>query len=365
MKESATSNRFRFDFRIFSILMLLAVVPFLIGSWWLFRSYRTSHLELVGAHLGESAEMAFGLIDSYLQHQIIAVAGLAEVPTLRDAIRTGNEDLRKNLEDVRKAIPAMESSWSTLDRKSAQVRSILDNPASDFLRRYISIEKTYREIMVTDFLGRLVAATGKTSDYYQADEDWWKETYGDGRRGSVYIGDVKYDESARAYSMELAQPFIEPEGGVIGVIKVVLDAQDIHRLIGSMRAGPSITAALIRAKGDVISAPGFGLMDRTYPATLDILNAREKGRRYLITTSSPPLMFGLTPRNFQDVYPHLNWIVVTTGPVDDLLGPLPQHGRYFVAMVVVILLLSLLATLVLSRVESRPALEQDPHLEAL
>ena len=76
-------------------------------------------------------------------------------------------------------------------------------------------------------------------------------------------------------------------------------------------------------------------------------------------------MLGLTPKNFQDVYPHLNWIVVTTGSVNDLLGPLPQHSRYFVALVVVILLLSLVATLVLSRVESRPALEQDPHLEAL
>jgi hypothetical protein len=365
MKETVTSNKFRFDFRIFSILMLLAVVPLLLGSWLLFGSYQEAYLDMVGAHLGESAEMAFGLIDNYLQHQIIAVAGLAEVPTLRDAVRTGNEDLRRNLDDVRKAIPAMESSWSTLDRKSPQLRSILDNTASDFLRRYISIEKTYREIMVTDFLGRLVAATGKTSDYYQADEDWWKETYGDGRRGSVHIGDVKYDESAKAWSMELAQPFVEPEDGVIGVIKVVLDAQDIHRLIGSMRAGPSTTAALIRAKGDVISAPGFGLMDRTYPATLDILNAREKGKRYMITTSSPPFMLGLTPKNFQDVYPHLNWIVVTTGPVNDLLGPLPQHSRYFVALVVVILLLSLVATLVLSRVESRPALEQDPHLEAL
>ena len=103
MKEPAASNRFRFDFRIFSILMLLAVVPLLMGSWLLFRSYKAAYLEMVGAQLGESAEMAFGLIDNYLQHQIIAVAGLAEVPTLRDAVRAGNEDLRKNLEEVRKA----------------------------------------------------------------------------------------------------------------------------------------------------------------------------------------------------------------------------------------------------------------------
>ncbi len=363
-------SKFRLDFRILSILLLLAAIPLFLGSWWLFKSYESAYLDMVGNNLSESADMVFTSLNSYLQNQIIVVAGLTEVPVVREVVKKGNLDLGKNLEEVRKAIPAMESRWPSLDRKSLELRAILDNDASDFLRRYSAIEKSFREIMVTDYLGRLVAATGKTSDYYQADEDWWKECYGEGRRGSVYVGDISYDSSAKVYSLELAQPLVEPEGGVIGVIKVILNAQDVHSLIGSVRAGPSTSAALIHAKGSVISAPGYSILDQaTFPGTLEILNAREKGRRFIVTSTSPASIFGLadpkTQEDFKVQYPHLNWILVTTGPVDSILGPLPQFRRYFMALVVGIVFSTLVATFILSGVESRPIVEQDPHLERL
>lgn len=366
MNGARSRNKFRIDFRILSILLLLSAVPLLLGAWWLFQSYEDAYLDMVGNNFSKSADMVYSQINAYLQNQIIVVAGLTEVSELRSAVERGNQDLTKNLEEVRKAIPAMEVKWPSLDTSSPELKAILDNSASAFLRRYSAIEKSFREIMVTDYLGRLVAATGKTSDYYQADEDWWKESYGDGRRGSVYIGDIGYDSSARVYSMELAQPFVQPDGGVVGVIKVVVNAQDIHSLIGSVHAGPSASAALIHAKGSVISAPGYSILDQaTYPGTLDILTARERGRRYFVADTSPAAIYGLAEKNFQDAYPHLNWIVVINAPVGAALGPLPQLRRYFMALVVGILLLTVIAALILSRVETKPLLEQDPHLERL
>src|SRR6266542_4273488 len=266
MTGTENKAKFRVDFKVLSILLLLATVPLLLGSWWLFKGYESAYVEMAGNNLSESADTALAYINSYLQNQIIVVAGLTEVPVVREAVKKGNLDLGKNLEEVRKAIPAMENRWPKLERNSPGLKAILDNEASQFLRRYGATEKSFREIMVTDYLGRPVAATGKTTDYYQADEDWWKESYGDGRRGSVYVGDVSYDASARVYSIELAQPLVEHGGGVIGVIKVILDAQDIHSLIGSIRVGPTTSAALIHAKGTVISAPGYSILDQaTYP----------------------------------------------------------------------------------------------------
>jgi hypothetical protein len=166
--------------------------------------------------------------------------------------------------------------------------------------------------------------------------------------------------------MELAQPIVEPNVGVIGMIKVVLGAQSIHSIIGSFHAGPSATAVLLRAKGEVISAPGYDLMDkRTYPATLEILTAREKGRSYFVSNTTPAAVYGLAQMNFQQLYPHLNWIVVTTGPVAGVLGPLPQMRRYFIYLVVAVVLAGVVAALLLSRVESKPTIEADAHLERL
>jgi len=369
MNGTENKAKFKIDFKVLSILLLLAAVPLLLGSWWLFNGYENAYLEMAGNNLSESADTALAYINSYLQNQIIVVAGLTEVPVVREVVKKGNLDLRKNLEEVRNAITAMENRWTKLERNSPELKAILDSEASQFLRRYGAVEKSFREIMVTDYLGRLVAATGKTSDYYQADEDWWKESYGDGRRGSVYVGDVNFDTSAKVYSMELAQPLVE-NGGVTGVIKVVLDVQDIHSIIGSVRGGPSATAALIHAKGTVISAPGYSILDQaTYPGTLDILNARERERRYFVSSASPASIFGLpdskTLKNFRDLYPHLNWMLVVTGAVKELVGPLPLLRRYFAALVAGIIVLPVLAALILSRVETRPVLEQDPHLERL
>ncbi len=366
MSEIKKTGGFRVDFRILSILLLLAVIPLLVGSWWLFRGYENAYLDLAGSTLSQAADTVYGSINNYLQDQIIQIAGLTEVPVLREAVRQGNIELRRDVEATRRSIPKIEEEWPGLKPEDPMLLRVIDNPASRFLRRYMNANRSYREILVTDFVGRLVAASSKTTDYYQADESWWKETYGDGKRGMVSIGDITFDDSAKTYAMELAQPFVEQDSGVIGVIKVVLDAQRIHSIIGSFRAGAPITAVLLRAKGEVISAPGYNLMDqRTYPATLDILNARERGRAYFITDSPQRSIYGLMQSSFQSIYPRLNWIIVTTGEVSKVLGPLPQMRRYFIYLVIAVVLAGLVAALLISRVESKPTIEEDVHLEKL
>ena len=73
----------------------------------------------------------------------------------------------------------------------------------------------------------------------------------------------------------------------------------------------------------------------------------------------------MTQRSFTELYPHLNWIVFASGKVADIKGPLPQLRKYFIAIVIGMFLMVWIATLMLSRVESKPVLEEDPHLERL
>ncbi len=366
MKNPSQNGNLKIDFRTFFILMLIGAIPMLVGTWWLFNGFRDSYQELAGLRLSDTAETGFGMVNSYLQDQIIAIAGLTEIPSLRDEIARGNQDLKKNLDEVRKSIPKLEAEWPKMERESPLVKQIVDNPGSRFLRRYAQVDKNYREIIVTDFLGRLVATTGRNVGYYRALQDWWKETYGDGQRGTVYIGDVYYDAGSHSYLMDIAQPFIDPDNGVIGIIKVVLDTQGINGLLGSLQGASGTSTSLIHAKGDVISAPGYSILQQTaYPATLEILNAREKNRKYFVSSSLPGTLIGMSGRSFPQLYPHLNWIVFSTARTRDVLGPLSEFRLYFVALLVGVFVLVLTATIMLSRVESRPVIEEDPHLERL
>ncbi len=366
MKLTKANLKFIIDFRMMSILLLIAVVPFLLGTWWLFSSYQETYLETQGTGLAEAADMAYNYLNTYLENQIIEIAGLTEVPVLREAIEKKNLDLGRDLNEVRKEIVAIGQRWRNLDYKSPEVSAILDNPASEFLRRYTTVRAPYREIIVTDFLGRTIAATGKTSDFHHANDDWWKSAYSDGQKGGIYVGDIHFHESARSYLFDIAQPFVGPKGGVMGVIMVGIDAQEIHSLIGSLRSSFEGTASLIRADGTVISSPGFGYPDkRPFPGISDILNAREKGKRYVITPSEPRAIFGLNARSFLDMYPHLNWILTISSPVRSVVSPLVNLRQNVIILMLVVVVGTFLVTLWLSRVESKPVLEEDGHFDQL
>ena len=70
----------------------------------------------------------------------------------------------------------------------------------------VAHDRIYREMILTDRQGRLIAASNPTTDYFQGDEDWWLAAFDDGRRGRVSIGDVRWDPSARAYAIEISAP---------------------------------------------------------------------------------------------------------------------------------------------------------------
>jgi hypothetical protein len=366
MNPKESKWKFIVDFRMLSILLLIAVVPFLLGTWWLFSGYQETYLDAQGSSLAEAADMAFNYLNNYLGNQIIDVAGLTEVPVLREMIEKKNLDLNKDLNEVHKEIVTFAQRWRDLDYKSPELKAILDNPASEFLRRYTTIRVPYREIIVTDFLGRTIAATGKTSDFHHANDEWWKAAYADGHRGAIYIGDIHFHESIRSYLFDIAQPFVDPKGGVLGVIMVGIDAQEIYSLVESLRSSFDGTAALIRADGSVISAAGYGNQDkRPFAAVNEILNGLEKGKRYVISQSEPRTIIGLNPRSFVGMYPHLNWILTISSPVRSVVSPLSNLRLNVVILLLVVTVGTFLVALWLSRAESRPVLEEDAHFEKL
>ena len=88
--------------------------------------------------------------------------------------------------------------------KSRFLNNVLENSVSQLLRNYNRVAIAFREILVTDVYGRLVAASNKISDYFQADERWWLYTYLEDS-GSRYISDFHFDESVDVYGIEVGQ----------------------------------------------------------------------------------------------------------------------------------------------------------------
>ncbi|NLW85802.1 MAG: HAMP domain-containing protein [Planctomycetes bacterium] len=136
-------------------------------------------------------------------------------------------------------IRAIEQQWDQLSPEEEPVQGILSNSLAGLLRQFMAIDKRFVELLITDRHGNLIAATNKTEDYFQADEQWWTRTYASGG-GAVYLGSIHRDISADAWSIEICVP-IRHDLEVVGIVKVVTDVGEWlggkSRDIGEFNAG--------------------------------------------------------------------------------------------------------------------------------
>jgi hypothetical protein len=120
-------------------------------------------------------------------------------------------------------IESLDRKWRAAKGVDDFIRPYLANPCSEKLLDIQEEVAGLSELFLTDVRGLNVCQTNKTSDLYQADEDWWVQTFAGGK-GKDHHGELEYDESAKAESIPLYIA-LRASGSeeVIGVLKAVID----------------------------------------------------------------------------------------------------------------------------------------------
>ncbi len=151
-------------------------------------------------------------------------------------------------------IAEIEDAWPSLTPNDPLLEGILQHPIDPLLRRLLRTDPRLVEVFVTDRAGHLIAATSKTTDYFQGDEAWWKAAYAEGK-GQIYVPPVGYDRSAGCWSIDLCIP-ISRDGEVVGVAKAVMD---VSRWMDSPRRAvfdKTVGLMLVSEEGDVVYREG-------------------------------------------------------------------------------------------------------------
>ncbi|HEY7120219.1 MAG TPA: sensor histidine kinase [Tepidisphaeraceae bacterium] len=168
-------------------------------------------------------------------------------------------------------IKRIEDSWPALRENQGILAQILNN---ELAARWTSVARArprFTEVMITDATGRLVAATDKTSDFFQADEEWWQSCW-NGGQGRTLISDVIFDKSAippdggppGALVADLCLPIYDHPGGdgaaapprkVVGIAKISLDATWMLRQVDVGVGGDEVPRAawLVRSDGRAVN----------------------------------------------------------------------------------------------------------------
>jgi hypothetical protein len=147
----------------------------------------------------------------------------AENPIVVEAVRQANSKPVKRLDEIIQ----LDKEWVEGRPEPEWVNQFVNNPCAEYLKQLQSGKDgergLYAEIFVTDRQGCIVAASRKTSDYWQGDEDKFVKAFADGE-GAVFIDEAAYDESTQTSLIQVSVPVLDPNSGkAIGVMTVGLN----------------------------------------------------------------------------------------------------------------------------------------------
>jgi len=231
---------------------------------------RSAH-EKDDVHLKVTTDLVAGSLESYFSREAAGAAALARVPKVIEEVRTlGAKPY--NQEHVRE----LDKKW----RAGEEVDNpILENELSRFLQSFIgSDDSPYRELLIADARGRLIAASNRTEDYDQLDDSWWPAQSRDGQTkfdmqcGSsplqcTSLADVAFDPSADATAFALIVPIVS-DNHVHGVLKAVVDTSTLNTMM-------SLVYSNVVLKGRLLGNDGRDVLEPSFTPTPEIHKAIE------------------------------------------------------------------------------------------
>jgi len=188
---------------------------------------RTELEQQVGLNTKRLAEQVSATIGNNLETQLRLLQTVGT--QFEESAAEASNSQTGSPEDILVSINRLDTTWTSATDDSPIIRNVIDNTLADELREFQEISPEHVELFVTDRYGANIAATNRTSDYYQADEDWWQAAYNNGE-GSTYIGQPEFDASSQTFALILAVPLFQ-ENEVVGILRSTLDVSTLVRLV--------------------------------------------------------------------------------------------------------------------------------------
>jgi hypothetical protein len=330
----------RLNVRVFSVFLVVGLVMLAAASYFVIGIGQAGLRNAWGEHLRQVADQTAAAVDTYVFRLVIDASVLAHVPEVREA--------------------ASDAATPASAKKVA-----------GFLAEVTRQNPLYRDLILTDRQGRVVAASGPVPSTITTVGR--KEAFGDGTRGRLVVSDVRYDARAGAWTIEIATPIEGAEERVDGVLLAVVDVREIGAVLGGVRMGATGDAALVREDGSFVFAQGRVDPNARFFAT-DLLRERlaqaKKGEPQTplqfgaSTADGTPRLVGVAVSQLKATFPHMAWIVAVSQGEDELFAPVRAQAT----SLMVVLGLTTIAVLLFAfwysiRLAALPELEEiDMHL---
>ncbi|MFA5251286.1 MAG: ATP-binding protein [Phycisphaerae bacterium] len=287
--------------------------------------------------IGESStSLAAGILDTIdrsIYDRIEEFQACAASLKLQTFIKVSNEEFGK-LSDLQAYIAREDKQWISVPKETvtAFMQELASSEPAEELKQKLKFYeekygyKVFGEVFVTNKFGVNIAQTGKTTDYYQADEQWWQIA----REKGLCVTDIEYDESSGNYSTNIGIRVDDKDRNFLGVIKTVLNIKNVIEILqNAEEASPYKTAQLklFDRDGRVI----FADIEKHKPFK-DILDEKIRGnirgdRGYLLkegeNNEGEELFVYASSKGYRD-YRALGWILAIEYSAKEVFAPVAK-----------------------------------------
>ncbi|MCE5276498.1 MAG: ATP-binding protein [Planctomycetaceae bacterium] len=221
--------------KMIALLATVVLVPLLVSLLTIIIGGSRLQTQVLGRSMQGSAGLAAGELRLSLRKNVELLVAIFEHDSgVNDALARGPK--RRDEE-----LAQLDNRWPRLAEDNPAMKKVLAHPAAKTAGEIIDADPSIVEIILTDRHGQLVAATGKTTDFYQGDETWWRETFNSGN-GQVFFSDAAPDVLARIGGVTISVP-IRSGQKVVGVARMVID---VNRWLNQIaRAEPTEAMMLL------------------------------------------------------------------------------------------------------------------------
>ncbi len=310
-------------------LLMVIIVPVSIYGFYTITQADARMQESIGGNFRTIAESNAYEISSFIHDRVTQSAMMAAALDVRRLAEQSNARYRGMSQAAfEKMVQETEGIWNQ-PAGAALVKQIISNEVSESLRNVIRLDSRYLRISITDERGGVIAASHKTLDYYQADEEFWQAIYGEGR-GAINITDVLYDDVTRANYIGIGVPIIEPESErFIGTLDALVDVSELSRIVKRAAMGPTARISLVKDDGVIISAPNttlsMNLKSPDFDAVSELLRTQEgvtKGYTVAAFPGGSKHVVAVADTGLKKDFRNMGWLVLVAQDTEHAFAPI-------------------------------------------
>jgi GAF domain-containing protein/HAMP domain-containing protein len=308
----------------------------------------TEHTDEAALNIGEMFNKQINLVKTFALNEI-----------LEQAVEDSNEAYTGSVADIQAELNTKDEQWRNADARDNNndplVQEAFANQATLELREFQAAFPSNVEVFITDVYGGLVGTTNRTSDYYQADEEWWQAAYNDGQ-GTVYLGEPEFDESVGALVTQIASPIRDDETGeIIGILRTSYLVTTLNPILDE-RVGETGDNDLF-IPGEVVSHIHEGQYTPVEPAEYAALQAVANQGMVEMDyegEASVVLQAPVRSREGNPAVDNLGWVVVYHQQQREAFAPVNAQIRGALIVVALVMILAVIAAFGLSLLLVRP-----------